>query len=376
MDRDDDSAWLRTCTVITTEATDAVGHIHDRMPMVIGPDAIDAWLDPDDDRPGPRSWSCSVTDAVDARGVRGVHRGQQREEQRAGAAGAAARGSDAKGRTAPSRTRWCEQRRDGRRWSRSRRRRDRTRFHVREAVDPVATLVLGHGAGGGVELRTWSPWPRRLPEQGVTVLRFEQPWRSAGKRVAVRPAAARRGLAAPGSRRCWRAVARGYRWSSAVAAQGPGSPAAPPTALGAAGVVCLSFPLHLPGRPERSRPGRAARPRRAAAGAAGHPRHLRLGGSADARRPSWRRGRRRPGRPGRRPRRCRPRRPGPARARSPGAAELRDRVVQTTAAFVRGLVGGPGNTRSLVALNRHADVRDPAARVTPRARARRRYSRT
>jgi putative SOS response-associated peptidase YedK len=44
--RDDDSAWLRTCSVITTEATDAVGHIHDRMPMVIGKDAYDAWLDP------------------------------------------------------------------------------------------------------------------------------------------------------------------------------------------------------------------------------------------------------------------------------------------------------------------------------------------
>ena len=45
-DRDDDSAWLRTCTVITTEATDAAGHIHDRMPMVVRPDAVDAWLDP------------------------------------------------------------------------------------------------------------------------------------------------------------------------------------------------------------------------------------------------------------------------------------------------------------------------------------------
>lgn len=45
-DRDDDSAWLRTCTVITTRATDAVGHIHDRMPMVISPDCWDAWLDP------------------------------------------------------------------------------------------------------------------------------------------------------------------------------------------------------------------------------------------------------------------------------------------------------------------------------------------
>ncbi|HEU5484581.1 MAG TPA: SOS response-associated peptidase [Microlunatus sp.] len=45
-DRDDDSAWLRTCSVITTEATDAVGHIHDRMPMVVPRTAWDAWLDP------------------------------------------------------------------------------------------------------------------------------------------------------------------------------------------------------------------------------------------------------------------------------------------------------------------------------------------
>jgi putative SOS response-associated peptidase YedK len=45
-ERDDDSAWLRTCSVITTQATDAVGQIHDRMPMVIGADAYAAWLDP------------------------------------------------------------------------------------------------------------------------------------------------------------------------------------------------------------------------------------------------------------------------------------------------------------------------------------------
>jgi putative SOS response-associated peptidase YedK len=45
-DPGDDSAWLRTCSVITTEATDAAGHIHDRMPMVITREAIDDWLDP------------------------------------------------------------------------------------------------------------------------------------------------------------------------------------------------------------------------------------------------------------------------------------------------------------------------------------------
>lgn len=45
-DRDDESAWLRTCSIITTQATDAAGHIHDRMPMVVPPEVVGAWLDP------------------------------------------------------------------------------------------------------------------------------------------------------------------------------------------------------------------------------------------------------------------------------------------------------------------------------------------
>ena len=32
--------------MITTQATDAAGHIHDRMPMVISRGAIGDWLDP------------------------------------------------------------------------------------------------------------------------------------------------------------------------------------------------------------------------------------------------------------------------------------------------------------------------------------------
>ena len=38
--------WLFTVTVITTEAEDALGHIHDRMPMLVEPDRWQAWLDP------------------------------------------------------------------------------------------------------------------------------------------------------------------------------------------------------------------------------------------------------------------------------------------------------------------------------------------
>lgn len=45
--RDDDPhAWLVTCTVITTEATDAAGRVHPRMPLALTTDHYDAWLDP------------------------------------------------------------------------------------------------------------------------------------------------------------------------------------------------------------------------------------------------------------------------------------------------------------------------------------------
>ncbi|MFD0367685.1 SOS response-associated peptidase [Streptomyces sp. NPDC127114] len=43
---DDPDAWLTTCTILTTEATDAAGRIHPRMPLALAPDHYDAWLDP------------------------------------------------------------------------------------------------------------------------------------------------------------------------------------------------------------------------------------------------------------------------------------------------------------------------------------------
>ncbi|MBL1101485.1 SOS response-associated peptidase [Streptomyces coffeae] len=46
MAKDDPAAWLMTCTIITTEATDAAGRIHPRMPLALAPDHYDAWLDP------------------------------------------------------------------------------------------------------------------------------------------------------------------------------------------------------------------------------------------------------------------------------------------------------------------------------------------
>lgn len=42
----DPQAWRLTCTVITTEASDEVGRIHDRMPMTVDPAGWSDWLDP------------------------------------------------------------------------------------------------------------------------------------------------------------------------------------------------------------------------------------------------------------------------------------------------------------------------------------------
>lgn len=38
--------WLRTASIITTEASDALGHIHDRTPLIVPPDLYTDWLDP------------------------------------------------------------------------------------------------------------------------------------------------------------------------------------------------------------------------------------------------------------------------------------------------------------------------------------------
>lgn len=44
--QDDPLRWKWTCTVITTTATDDLGRIHDRMPLMLTRDAYDDWLDP------------------------------------------------------------------------------------------------------------------------------------------------------------------------------------------------------------------------------------------------------------------------------------------------------------------------------------------
>ena len=42
-----DAEWLRSCTILTTDANELVAPLHDRMPAILLPEAWDTWLDED-----------------------------------------------------------------------------------------------------------------------------------------------------------------------------------------------------------------------------------------------------------------------------------------------------------------------------------------
>jgi predicted alpha/beta-hydrolase family hydrolase len=113
-----------------------------------------------------------------------------------------------------------------------------------------AVLALGHGAGGGIEARDLVALATALPADGITVVRVEQPWRLAGKKVAAPPATLDKAwvaaLSTGSSRRGTPLVVGGRSAGARVACRTAGQ-------LGALAVVALAFPLHPPGRAERSR---------------------------------------------------------------------------------------------------------------------------
>jgi hypothetical protein len=117
-------------------------------------------------------------------------------------------------------------------------------------------LVLGHGAGGGIDAPDLLAARDAATGLGLQVVRVEQPWRVAGRRVAEAP------------------VRLDAAWTAVLAAL---PPAAGPlllggrsagarvacrtaVALGADGVLALAFPLRPPGRPDRDRSEELHRP--------------------------------------------------------------------------------------------------------------------
>jgi predicted alpha/beta-hydrolase family hydrolase len=127
------------------------------------------------------------------------------------------------------------------------------RLHVCDGGDS-GTLVLGHGAGGGVESVDLLAVTTAAADAGWRVLRVEQPWRGAGRRVAPAPPRLDDG---------WRAVLHHARADGLLTGQlvvggrSAGARVACRTAAehGAEGVLALAFPLHPPGKPGKSRAG-------------------------------------------------------------------------------------------------------------------------
>jgi predicted alpha/beta-hydrolase family hydrolase len=122
------------------------------------------------------------------------------------------------------------------------------RLYADRAKRPLAALVLGHGAGRGVDSPDLVALATGLPRRGITVFRIEQPWVVAGKKVAPRPEILDVGTIAGLN-------AIRVRTPLFVGGRSAGARSACRVArkMGAVGCVALSFPLHPPGRPESSR---------------------------------------------------------------------------------------------------------------------------
>jgi predicted alpha/beta-hydrolase family hydrolase len=112
-------------------------------------------------------------------------------------------------------------------------------------------LVLGHGAGGGVDAPDLIAVRDAVTAAGVRVVLVTQPYRMAGRKAP-----------APVNQldEAWTAVIEQLREPGLpmiFGGRSSGARVACRTAepLGAAGVLALAFPLHPPGRPEKSRAG-------------------------------------------------------------------------------------------------------------------------
>ncbi|MDU8994649.1 alpha/beta family hydrolase [Streptomyces mirabilis] len=117
------------------------------------------------------------------------------------------------------------------------------------AKKPRLVLAVSHGAGGGIEARDLQALAAVLPGHGVSVALVEQPWRVAGKKVAPAPK-----TLDVGWRGLWPTVAKpGLPVVSGGRSAGARVACRTATELGATAVLALSFPLHPPGRPEKSR---------------------------------------------------------------------------------------------------------------------------
>lgn len=125
----------------------------------------------------------------------------------------------------------------------------------RPAGPPLATLLLAHGAGAGMDSSFMEQLAEALARRDIRTLRFDFPYmaraRAEGRRRPPNPAPVLlehwRAMVAT-----WRAAESGPLW---LAGKSMGGRMASLLAdeLGATGLVCLGYPFHPAGKPERLR---------------------------------------------------------------------------------------------------------------------------
>lgn len=118
--------------------------------------------------------------------------------------------------------------------------------------DAPITVALAHGAGAPMDSAFMAAFAAGLAERGLRVVRFEFPYMARRRAEGTKRPPDR----APVLLDCWRAViaelgperlvvagkSMGGRMASLVADE-----------MGAKGLVCLGYPFHPPGKPERLR---------------------------------------------------------------------------------------------------------------------------
>lgn len=117
---------------------------------------------------------------------------------------------------------------------------------------PFATIVVAHGAGAGMDHPFLSGFTRAMNDDGAATLRFNFPYREAGRKFPDRP---------PKAIATWRAAMEEAKnrsdgepvWAAGKSFGGRMASMAVAEGMEAAGLVYLGYPLHPPGKPEKIR---------------------------------------------------------------------------------------------------------------------------
>ena len=121
---------------------------------------------------------------------------------------------------------------------------------------PSATVVVARGAGAGMEHPFLRGFTAALNDLGTATLRFNFPYREAGRKFPDRPPvaiAAWRAAMAAAAEQARAHDDAGPLWAAGKSFGGRMASMAVAEGMEAAGLVYLGYPLHPPGKPDKLR---------------------------------------------------------------------------------------------------------------------------